>query len=87
MNHRHRKILQSLFSHPINGNVSLTELEGVFHELGAEVDTAHSGKIHVALNGHSANFSRPTHALSRDEVVQVRKFLETCGVDPASYPV
>lgn len=88
MNHHHRKILHSLFAHPINGNISLKEVEAVFKELGAELSTASSGRIHVALNGHSANFSRPQHSLPREEVVQVRKFIETCGIDPvADYPL
>ena len=88
MNHHHRKILHSLFSHPINGNISLKDIEGVFKELGGEVGTAHSGKMHVTLNGHSANFSHPQHSLPRDAVVQVRKFIETCGVDPnRDYPL
>lgn len=86
MNHHHRKVLHSVFAHPITGNLSLKDLEGVFQELGAEVKSAHSGKLHVALNGHTANFSHPQHAMPREEVVQVRKFLETCGVNPADYP-
>ena len=57
-------------------------------ELGAEVKEAHSGKVHVVLNGHSANFSHAQHDLPKDEVVQIRKFIETCGVDPdRDYPV
>ncbi|MAN80177.1 MAG: hypothetical protein CMM77_00740 [Rhodospirillaceae bacterium] len=88
MNHHHRKILHSLFTHPINGNISLLDVETVFKELGAEVAPARSGKIHVSLNGHSANFAHSQHSLSRDEVVQVRKFIETCGVDPEKdYPL
>lgn len=88
MNHHHRKILHSLFTHPINGNISLLDVETVFKALGAEVTSAHSGKIHVTMEGRSANFSNAQHSLSRDEVVQVRKFIETCGVDPEKdYPL
>jgi hypothetical protein len=33
-------------------------------------------------------FHAPHHHLSKDEVVQLRKFLETCGIDPArDFPV
>jgi hypothetical protein len=88
MNHRHRKVLHALFAHPINGNISFKDIESLFKELGAEVSSAHSGKTHVSLNGHSANFSHPQHSLPREEVVQVRKFIETCGIDPeADYPL
>ncbi len=88
MNHHHRKILQKVFAHPISSNLSLKEVESVLKELGAEIDEAHSGKIHVSLNGHTANFSHGHHSLPKEEVAQIRKFIETCGVDPErDYPV
>lgn len=88
MNHHHRKVLHSLFAHPIPSNIALREVESVFRELGAEVSAAHSGKMHVKLNGHSANFAHAGHSLPKEEVVQVRKYLETCGVDPArDFPI
>lgn len=88
MNHHHRKILHTLFAHPINANIAMKDVESVLGELGAEVSTAHSGKIHVTLNGHSVNFSHPKHSLPKEEVIQVRKFIEACGVDPnRDYPV
>ncbi len=88
MNHKHRKTLHALFAHPINANISPRDVESVLTELGAETDTAHSGKLHVRLNGHSANFSHPGHSLPTEEVVQLRKFIETCGIDPQrDYPL
>ncbi len=88
MNHHHRKILHQFFAHPLNPNISMREAQSVFRELGAEIDEAKSGKIHVKLSGHSANFSHGGHSLPKDEVMQIRKFLETCGVDPErDYPL
>ena len=29
MNHHHRKVLHSLFSHPINGNIAMKDIESV----------------------------------------------------------
>jgi hypothetical protein len=88
MNHHHRKILHTLFAHPINANISLKDVESVFGELGAKMNSAHSGKLHVSLNGHSANFSHANHSLPKEEVAQVRKFMETCGIDPErDYPL
>jgi hypothetical protein len=88
MNHHHRKILHSLFAHPISANVAMKDVEAVFRELGAEIGAAHSGKLHVTLKGHSANFAHAKHSLARQEVVQVKKFLEGCGIDPQrDYPV
>ncbi len=88
MNHHHRKILHSLFAHPINANIAMKDVEHVLTEMGGEVSQAQSGKIHVALNGHSANFSHAGHSLPKEEVVQMRKFIVTCGIDPeADYPI
>lgn len=88
MNHRHRKILHTLFAHPINANIAMHDVESVFKELGAEIGSAHSGKIHVSLKGHSANFSHGSHSLPKQEVTKIRKFIETCGIDPQQdYPV
>jgi hypothetical protein len=88
MNHKHRKVLHALFAHPISANIALKDVESVFKELGAETKSAHSGKLHVTLKGQSANFSHAGHSLPTEEVVQVRKFIEGCGVDPErDYPL
>ena len=87
MNHRHRKVLQAIFAHPVNTNLNFRDVEGVFTELGAEIDNKTGGRIGVTLNGHSAAFHHTTgHSVPVDEVVQVRKFLEGCGITPADYP-
>lgn len=88
MNHHHRKILHTLFAHPINNNISMSDVESVLKEMGAEIKAAHSGKTHVVLKGHSANFSHAKHSLPKQEVIQLRKFIETCGIDPErDYPL
>lgn len=88
MNHRHRKVLHQIFAHPVNANIAMRDVDTVFRELGAEIKSAHSGKTHVALNGHSANFSHGGHSLPKEEVVQIRKFMEACGIDPQrDYPL
>lgn len=88
MNHHHRKILHTLFAHPINANIAMKDVEAVLRDLGAEVSTAGSGKTKVSLKGHSANFSHPKHSLPKAEVQQVRKFIEGCGIDPQTdYPL
>ncbi len=86
MNHRHRKVLQAIFAHPISANIDFNEVVHVLGELGAEVDNKSGNRIGVTLKGHTAAFSHANHSLPKEEVVQIRKFLETCGVDPANYP-
>ena len=88
MNHYHRKILHSLFAHPINANISMKDVEHVLSEMGGEISQAKSGKIHVLLNGHSSNFSHHSLSLPKVEVVQMRKFITNCRINPlADYPV
>ncbi len=88
MNHHHRKILHKIFAHPVSANIAMKDVESVLREMGAEISAAHSGKTHVQLNGHSANFSHPNHSLPKQEVTQVRKFVESCGIDPQrDYPL
>lgn len=88
MNHKHRKVLHALFAHPVSGNINFNQVEHVFKELGADLSSTHTGKVSVALNGHKANFRHANHSLPPQEVAQVRKFIETCGIDPATdYPL
>jgi hypothetical protein len=87
MNHRHRKALHAVFAHPVSANVDFKEVIHLLQELGAEVENKAGNRIGVRLNGHSAAFTHAHHCLPKEEVTQVKKFLETCGVDPAKYPV
>lgn len=88
MNHRHRKILHSLFSHPLPGNIHLHDVETVFREMGAELGHSGHGRLTVAFNGQSATLHGTDHGLSKDEVSNVRKFVELCGIDPVrDYPL
>jgi hypothetical protein len=87
MNHHHRKILHSLFAHPINANIDMKDVQHVLVELGAEIEQKSGGRIGVTLGGHTIAIAHVNHSLPKEEVIQVRKFLETCGVDAAKYPV
>jgi hypothetical protein len=86
MNHRHRKVLAALFAHPISANIDFKDVEHVLQELGAEIDNKSGSRIGVSLKGHTVAFHHGNHSLNKDEVVQVRKFLETCGITPELYP-
>ncbi|MGL4397813.1 MAG: hypothetical protein ACRCS9_14830 [Hyphomicrobium sp.] len=86
MNHRHRKVLAQVFAHPISANIDFKDIESVLRELGADVENKNGNRIGVSLNGHSAAFTHAHHSLPKEEVVQIRKFLETAGVTPEQYP-
>jgi hypothetical protein len=88
MNHRHRKVLHALFAHPVSANIDPKHVLAVLEELGAEVAAGGHGQIKVTLNGHTHGFHDTRHSLSKDEVAEIRRFLERAGVDPArDYPL
>ena len=88
MNHRHRKVLHAIFSHPVSANIDPKVLEAMFGELGAEVSHNGSGHLAVKLNGQAHAFHNTQHSLSKDEVVAIRHFLTQSGVDPVrDYPL
>ena len=86
MNHHHRKTLHALFAHPVSANIDFKKAMHVFEELGAQIENSAGNRVKIKLNNHSAAFTHAQHSLPKEEVVQIRKFLETCGVDPADYP-
>ena len=87
MNHRHRKTLHAIFAHPINNNLDFKAVVHVLEQLGAEIDNKSGNRIGVTLNGHTVALTHVNHDLPKEEVMQVRKFLVACGVDPEAYPV
>ncbi|MBP1806716.1 hypothetical protein [Rubellimicrobium aerolatum] len=87
MNHGHRKILHSLFAHPIPSNLHLADVERVLRDLGAEVGHSGHGRFTATLAGQHISLHGGNHGLSKDEVAQVRRALEAAGVAPADFPV
>lgn len=88
MNHRHRKVLHALFSHPVSANIDPRHVLAVFEDLGATVAPGGHGQVKITLNGHTRGFPDTHHSLSRDEVGAMRHFLVEAGVDPArDYPL
>jgi hypothetical protein len=82
MNHKQRGTLHALFAHPVSGNIDPRPVFSMVESLGGEVTHGGHGQIVVKLNGHTHGFHDPRHALSKDEVTALRKFLEAAGIDP-----
>jgi hypothetical protein len=82
MNHKHRHTLEALFAHPVSSNIDPRLVSGMLESLGAEVSHGGHGQVLVKLNGHNHGFNLSHHALSKDEVAGLRKFLESAGIDP-----
>lgn len=87
MNHKHRKTLHSLFAHPLSANIDLKHVLHLFEEMGAEVDHAAGNRVKIRFKDHSATFGHAQHSLPKEEVVELRKFLQQCGVTPDQYPL
>jgi len=87
MNHHQRKTLHAIFAHPLQSNLHGPDIEHTLTSLGAEISVKSGSRIGVSLNGHAAAFHRPGHSVPKQEVMEIRKFLETCGVTPDAYPV
>ncbi len=86
LNHKHRRTLDRLFSHPINVNIEWWQIEHLFEALGSNVTETSHDRIEVQLNGQEETFSRPKHANleDKDEVMAIRHFLERAGVTPGT---
>ena len=87
MNHHQRKILHAIFAHPVNANLEMKDIETVLNGLGAEVEPGTKSRIRVRLNGKETALHLANHTLLKAEVMQVRKFLEACGVSGGTFPV
>jgi len=85
MNHRHRRTLTRLFAHPIHTDIEWSRIEALFHALGAEVCFTHADRVKVKMPAGQETFITlpKTHQLQeKDDVMRIRRFLETCGITP-----
>ena len=87
MNHHQRKLLQAIFAHPLNANLEMKDIVNVLNGLGAEIDAKSKSRLGVTLNGRIAVLHLASRTLSKTDVMQIRKFLESCGITAEAYPV
>jgi len=83
VNHHHRKTLNALFAHPVSSNLDPKHVFAALEAFGAEIHHGGHGHVKVTLNGHTHGFHDTQHSLSKQEVVELRKFLAGAGVEPA----
>ena len=86
VNHHQRKVLHAIFAHPVNANLDLKDVTNVLTGLGAEIDAKAKSWIGVTLNGRSTILHLSNHSLLKAEVMQTRKFLESCGIAAEAFP-
>jgi len=84
MKARCRKTLQSLFQHPVSGNIRWADIETLFKELGADISEAEGSRVCVRLFNDRRVFHRPHPLPDTDKgaVASIRKWLESNGVKP-----
>ena len=87
MNHHQRKVLHAIFAHPLNANLEMKDIVNVLNGLGAEIDAKSKSRLGVTLNGHTTVLRLASHSLLKAEVMQIRKFLESCGIATEAYPI
>jgi hypothetical protein len=46
------------------------------------IENKSGNRVVVTLNGKTAAFTHAHHELPKEKVVQVRKFLKSCGITP-----
>jgi len=87
IHHRDRRVLETIFRHPTPGNLAWSEVLHLIERLGTAQQEP-NGKILLAIGEHRHILHQP-HAkeLTREEVTELRKFLEAAGTTPASVDV
>lgn len=83
--HNHETTLNQIFAHPINLNLDWKKVQHLLESLGATVEETRHGRFKVELKGNTASFANPhgKDISSKDEVMEIRHFLEKCGVRPS----
>jgi len=87
VNHHQRKVLHAIFAHPVNANLEMKDIMNVMNGLGAEIDAKSKSRLGVTLNGRTTVLHLASHSLLKAEVMQIRKFLESCGITAEAYPI
>ena len=87
MRHQHAQTLQVLFSHPLQHNLRMSDVEALLLHLNAQIEhlSNHRLKLQLASSEtmvlHAA--SGLHHAfLDEDGVLRLRRFLEHAGITP-----
>jgi len=84
MGHKDERTLEQLFKHPISMNIRWSDVVHLFRSLGAHMEVVHGGREKVKLNGveHTFHIPHGKNINNKDEIVEIRHFLERAGVRP-----
>ncbi len=84
MKRKNLKTLESIFTHPVPGNIQWPDILALFRELGAEISEREGSRVGVRLFGDRRVFHRPHPSPDTDKgaVASIRKRLEENGIEP-----
>jgi hypothetical protein len=84
LDHHHRLTVQKIYGHPLNHNIQWHDVLSLLARFG-EVHETHRGNWAVTVDGETVSFgsTRPRD-LTEDQVVKVRSFLRSVGLDEDS---
>ena len=79
MERRYRRTVELIFSRPTSGNVQWRDVEGLFVELGAEIEERAGSRVSVFLFDEVRVFHRPHPSPNTDKgaVASIRRWLES----------
>ncbi len=82
MTSRHDRTLEQLLQHPMVMNIKWRDVVHMFEAMGATTEVVHGGRQKVSLNGQEHSFHIPHGKTlnSRDELMEIRHFLERAGM-------
>ena len=82
LDHHHRITVQKVFGHPLNHNIKWQDVCVLLERFGGVHET-HNGNWAVTVDGEILSFgSSRARDLSEDQVIKVRRFLQSQGVTP-----
>lgn len=81
---KHQRTLSQIYQHPTSANIKWKNVEGLFTELGAEIQEREGSRVAVILFGQVKVFHRPHPDPNTDKgaVSSIRKWLSENGVYP-----
>ncbi|MGC9386135.1 MAG: hypothetical protein ACP5D0_04250 [Hydrogenovibrio sp.] len=85
MSHKHKAIIQKAFAHPIATNIDWKKMAAALESFGAEIEVSNANRAHVKLRDAEITLGLPHHGhelANRDEITQLRRFLEEVGLTP-----
>jgi hypothetical protein len=84
---RDRRTLEAIFRHPVSSNIAWSDALHLTERLGSARQEP-NGRLHLQIGEQRHVFHQPhAKALTPEEIAQLRRFLETAGVTPASVEV